>query len=88
VQPSRRLRAANAAVKFTGRDRELADLAAWRPGGLAAWREDPAHPGVAVRLIHGPGGQGKTRLAGRSALATRTSRPSRTLDPRAGPTTL
>jgi hypothetical protein len=80
VQPSRRLRAANAAVKFTGRDRELADL--------AAWREDPAHPGVAARLIHGPGGQGKTRLAGRSALATRTSRPSRILDPRAGPTTL
>jgi hypothetical protein len=77
VHPSRRLRAANAAVKFTGRDRDL-----------AAWREDPAHPGVAVRLIHGPGGQGKTRLAGRSALATRTSRPSRTLDPRAGPTTL
>jgi hypothetical protein len=46
------------AVQFTGRERELGDLLAWcvqRPESFA------------VRVVIGPGGQGKTRLARRLA---------------------
>jgi hypothetical protein len=53
-QPSRLLAARYQVVDFTGRDTELAQL--------ADWRDDPGL-GLAVRLVHGPGGQGKTRLA-------------------------
>ncbi|WP_285483893.1 hypothetical protein [Amycolatopsis sp. NBRC 101858] len=51
--PSELLNSRNEVVSFRGRDRELADLTRWRdaPGRLA------------VRWLHGPGGQGKTRLA-------------------------
>ncbi|GAB2621965.1 hypothetical protein Aab01nite_77000 [Paractinoplanes abujensis] len=55
--PSRLLNAGNRVVDFTGRTRELADLAAWLEGGAA----------MAVRLLHGGAGQGKTRLAHRFA---------------------
>ncbi|GAB4051434.1 tetratricopeptide repeat protein [Catellatospora paridis] len=55
--PSRMLNARNAVVEFTGRDDELASLLAWR--GL--------HSRLAVRWLHGPGGQGKSRLAARFA---------------------
>jgi len=50
--PSQYLVARYGVVEFTGRGRELAELDAWseRPGT------------VAVRLIYGPGGAGKTRL--------------------------
>lgn len=51
--PSRMLNARRAVVPFTGRDDELALLRQWREGG----------PRLAVRWLHGPGGQGKTRLA-------------------------
>ncbi|WSB88568.1 tetratricopeptide repeat protein [Streptomyces cellulosae] len=54
TQPSQLLRAAHQVVPFTSRH---ADLEA-----LTAWREDPGEE-LAVRLVHGPGGQGKTRLA-------------------------
>lgn len=57
-QPSRLLAAERQVVPFTGRDHELAVL--------TSWRDDPA-PGVSVMLVHGPGGQGKTRLAARFA---------------------
>ncbi|MEU5809399.1 tetratricopeptide repeat protein [Streptomyces sp. NPDC047718] len=63
-QPSRLLRATHAVVPFTGRGTDLA--------GLARWRDDPGEH-LAVRLVHGPGGQGKTRLAARFAdLSRRT----------------
>lgn len=55
TQPSELLRAANGSVDFVGRQNLLADL--------YDWREAPGQDGVAVTLIHGPGGQGKTRLA-------------------------
>ena len=42
-------------VEFTGRDGELEEL--------REWLDDPAGPENALRLLHGPGGQGKTRLA-------------------------
>ena len=58
-QPSRLLDAESRVVAFRGRDAELARL--------AAWRDDPA-AGVSVLLVHGPGGQGKSRLAARFAL--------------------
>lgn len=58
-QPSRLLAAESRVVPFTGRSGELSQL--------AAWRDDPA-PGVSVLLVHGPGGQGKTRLAGEFAV--------------------
>ena len=57
-QPSRLLAAERQVVPFTGRDHELAALASWR---------DDLVPGVSVMLVHGPGGQGKTRLAERFA---------------------
>ncbi|MEB3961947.1 ATP-binding protein [Streptomyces kunmingensis] len=57
-QPSRMLNARYRIVEFTGRDEERTRLAAWRdadgPPGAALW-------------LHGPGGQGKTRLADRFA---------------------
>ncbi|MGH3774214.1 MAG: tetratricopeptide repeat protein, partial [Pseudonocardiaceae bacterium] len=57
-QPSRLLAARYQVVDFTGREPELAEL--------AGWRDDPDR-GSAVRLVHGPGGQGKTRLAAQLA---------------------
>ncbi|MFI6582822.1 tetratricopeptide repeat protein [Embleya sp. NPDC050493] len=61
AQPARLLQARYALVDFTGRHTELERLAGWRDG-----------PGVAsVLLLHGPGGQGKTRLAARFAADTR-----------------
>ncbi|MCX4993473.1 tetratricopeptide repeat protein [Streptomyces sp. NBC_00568] len=48
------LRADTGAVAFYGREQELADLRAWCEG-------DP--PALSVRVLTGPGGQGKTRLA-------------------------
>lgn len=62
-QPSRLLNAGNQVVDFTGREREIE--------GLAAWRDGPA--GVAVRLVHGGAGQGKTRLAHRFAELSRAA---------------
>jgi len=52
-QPSRLLQARYEVVDFTGRD-EVIDR-------LVAWREGPGT--VSVLLVHGAGGQGKTRLA-------------------------
>jgi hypothetical protein len=52
------LAARHEVVDFTGRDAELTEL--------AGWRDDP-EPGSAVRLVHGPDGQGKTRLAAQFA---------------------
>jgi hypothetical protein len=54
AQPSRLLLARHQIVAFTGRQATLDSLAAWSAG---------VEP-VAARLIHAPGGQGKTRLAG------------------------
>ncbi|MFE3206330.1 tetratricopeptide repeat protein [Embleya sp. NPDC059237] len=62
AQPARLLQARYALVGFTGRRGELARLAAWR---------DDRAAGVSVLLVHGPGGQGKTRLAARFAADTR-----------------
>ncbi|MFC3966385.1 tetratricopeptide repeat protein [Nocardia jiangsuensis] len=51
--PSSLLQARRAVVPFrSGREQLLAELQAWT-----------AEPGVGVWLLHGPGGQGKTRLA-------------------------
>ncbi|MFJ3923995.1 tetratricopeptide repeat protein, partial [Streptomyces sp. NPDC090022] len=61
-QPSRLLRAAHQVVPFTGRHHDL--------GELARWRDAPAEK-LAVRLVHGPGGQGKTRLAAHFASMSR-----------------
>ncbi|MCC3775070.1 tetratricopeptide repeat protein [Streptomyces sp. UNOB3_S3] len=55
--PSRMLNARFAVVGFTGRADELRQLARWRDDG----------PRLAVRWLHAPGGQGKTRLADRFA---------------------
>jgi hypothetical protein len=51
--PSRLLAARHEVADFVGRRAELASL--------AAWRDDPTYARM-VRLVHGPGGQGKTRL--------------------------
>ncbi|MFI5808760.1 hypothetical protein [Streptomyces sp. NPDC051561] len=51
--PSRMLNAHFQIVDFTGRQNELADLREWRDKGSR----------LAVHWLHGPGGQGKTRLA-------------------------
>jgi hypothetical protein len=56
-QPSKLLNARRRVIAFTGRQAELA--------GLAAWRDDG--PRRAARLLYAPGGQGKTRLAVRAA---------------------
>lgn len=53
--PSQLLTARNRVVPFSNREAELADLTAWRDS-------DARH---AMRLLHGGGGQGKTRLADR-----------------------
>jgi hypothetical protein len=50
--PASLLRADRAVVPFRGREQFLEDLNAWATG-----------PGVSARLVFGPGGQGKTRLA-------------------------
>ena len=52
--PSGLLLARNRQVPFTGRAQEVAEL--------VRWCTDPAGPDRAARLLHGPGGQGKTRL--------------------------
>ncbi|MEU6986096.1 tetratricopeptide repeat protein [Streptomyces sp. NPDC046324] len=51
--PSRMLNARRHVVPFVGREDDLARLGEWRDTG----------PRLAVRWLHGPGGQGKTRLA-------------------------
>ncbi|WP_405087774.1 tetratricopeptide repeat protein [Microbispora sp. NBC_01389] len=53
-QPSRMLNARFQIVDFIGRHRELDELTRWR---------DQSGSAVGVRWLHGPGGQGKTRLA-------------------------
>ncbi|CAN3978957.1 tetratricopeptide repeat protein [Kitasatospora purpeofusca] len=58
AQPSRLLNARFEIVDFTGRAREQAELAAWRDGG---------DPRISATWLHGPGGQGKSRLAARFA---------------------
>jgi len=60
ARPSRLLEARFEVVGFTGRTGELAFLATW----LA--RSEP----VSVLLLHGPGGQGKSRLAAQFAWAS------------------
>ncbi|GLW20022.1 hypothetical protein Mame01_00650 [Microbispora amethystogenes] len=59
AQPSELLRASHALVAFTGRHDLLDEL--------TSWRDTATGQNVAVHLIHGPGGQGKTRLAGHVA---------------------
>lgn len=59
--PSRMLSARHEIVPFTGRERELADLHRWRTAGGR----------TAALWLHGPGGQGKTRLAARFAREAR-----------------
>ncbi|WP_052499803.1 tetratricopeptide repeat protein [Streptomyces vietnamensis] len=54
--PAALLRADTEAVAFYGRDTELADLHAWCESGP---------PSISIRVMTGPGGQGKTRLARR-----------------------
>ncbi|MFD1152498.1 hypothetical protein [Saccharothrix hoggarensis] len=56
AQPSHLLDARFAIVDFTARDAEVRDLARWSEGGNRA-----------VRWLHAPGGQGKTRIAGHVA---------------------
>ncbi|MEV0163398.1 hypothetical protein AB0H96_25070, partial [Nonomuraea fuscirosea] len=63
AQPSLLLRARSGAVPFTGRQEDLQTL--------AGWRDDEDTPGLGVRLLHGPGGQGKTRLAAEFAELSR-----------------
>lgn len=61
AQPARLLLARQGIVPFTGRAAELARLTRWRDGA----------PPVSVLLLHGSGGQGKTRLAARFAARSR-----------------
>ncbi|MEU2855213.1 hypothetical protein [Streptomyces syringium] len=61
AQPARLLLARQGVVSFTGRSAELARLGEWR---------DSTRP-VSVLLLHGPGGQGKTRLAAQFAALSR-----------------
>ncbi|MFM9700677.1 tetratricopeptide repeat protein [Streptomyces europaeiscabiei] len=56
ASPAALLRADAEAVGFHGRDSELATLRAWCENGK---------PALQVRVLTGPGGQGKTRLARR-----------------------
>ncbi|MFF8774032.1 tetratricopeptide repeat protein [Kitasatospora sp. NPDC015120] len=62
LQPARLLHSRFEVVDFTGRRSELARLAAWRDSG------EP----VSALLLHGVGGQGKTRLATEFARRSRT----------------
>ncbi|MEV4492504.1 tetratricopeptide repeat protein [Micromonospora coxensis] len=59
--PSRMLDAQAQVVPFTGRAHELEALRRWRDDG----------PRLGVRLLHGAGGQGKSRLAARLAAESR-----------------
>ncbi|MCT2592277.1 tetratricopeptide repeat protein [Streptomyces sp. N2-109] len=61
AQPAGLLQAGHQLVPFTGRAAELEQLAQWRDG--------PERQ--SVLLVHGVGGQGKTRLAARFAAASR-----------------
>jgi tetratricopeptide (TPR) repeat protein len=61
--PSRMLNARRAVVPFTGRENELNNLRQWRDSA----------PQLAVRWLHGPGGQGKTRLAAQFANESATA---------------
>ncbi|QLE70407.1 tetratricopeptide repeat protein [Streptomyces rectiverticillatus] len=63
AQPSRMLDARAEVVDFTGRDTEVGELISWRD--QLDQRGQRAR--TAVRWLHGPGGQGKTRLAARLA---------------------
>ncbi|MBL7551004.1 tetratricopeptide repeat protein, partial [Frankia sp. AgB1.9] len=56
--PSRLLSARYRLVPFAGREAERARLAGWRDGGAD----------LAARLVQGPGGQGKSRLAAQFAV--------------------
>lgn len=60
MAPSRGLTAAAQSVPFTGRAAELDRLRTWLDGD-----------GTRAMLLHGPGGQGKTRLAAAFARASR-----------------
>jgi tetratricopeptide (TPR) repeat protein len=62
---SQLLAARNGVVGFTGRDEELAALRSWR---------DAATADRAALLVHGPGGQGKTRLVTQFAAEARRAR--------------
>ncbi|MFI8392895.1 tetratricopeptide repeat protein [Streptomyces sp. NPDC085540] len=64
AQPSRLLWAWYGVVPFSGREGDL--------DALTRWRDAPAAP-FAVRLLHGPGGQGKTRLAAHFAELSRAA---------------
>ncbi|WP_412515754.1 tetratricopeptide repeat protein [Actinomadura madurae] len=57
---SRVLAAASRSIPFTGREDELLRLRSWRDGDAGT-----------VLLLHGPGGQGKTRLAAEFARRSR-----------------
>ncbi|MFI9587836.1 tetratricopeptide repeat protein [Streptomyces sp. NPDC052236] len=61
TQPARLLQARYAVADFAGRSTELEQLAAWRDDASAA----------SILLLHGPGGQGKTRLASHFARLSR-----------------
>jgi tetratricopeptide (TPR) repeat protein len=61
AQPSRLLDPHSAVVGFTGREYVLARLAEWR---------DTATSRLSALVLHGPGGQGKTRLADEFARQT------------------
>ncbi|MFE7542941.1 tetratricopeptide repeat protein [Streptomyces platensis] len=79
-QPARLLQARYALIDFAGRQTELHDLAAWRD------TNDP----VSVLLLHGPGGQGKTRLTMQFAQASQdlgwqALQARHATDPQAGP---
>lgn len=81
-QPARLLQVGYAVIDFIGRHRELEDLAAWRDSDDA----------VSTLLLHGAGGQGKTRLASQFAwgsrdLGWRVLQGRHASDPAAGVTT-
>ncbi|MER5933598.1 tetratricopeptide repeat protein [Streptomyces sp. NPDC002054] len=63
AQPSRMLDARAEVVDFTGRHAELDALTTWRDSGAR----------LAVRWLHGEGGQGKTRLAARLAAMSQSA---------------
>ncbi|MFI6078973.1 tetratricopeptide repeat protein [Actinoplanes sp. NPDC051343] len=61
LSPSWLLAAQYEVVGFAGRDTELRELGDWR---------DAPTPAMTVKLVHGPGGQGKTRLVAQFAAAS------------------